>query len=44
MKDLEFLLIPIAVLLFPILWKVAAISARLKERFPTEKKQDLEWH
>jgi hypothetical protein len=43
MKDLEFLLIVIAVLLVLILWKLSAISARLKERFPTEKEQDLQW-
>lgn len=43
MKDLEFLLIVIAVLLLLIFWKLSAISARLKERFPTEKEQDYEW-
>lgn len=43
MKDLEFLLIVIAVLLLLIFWKLSAISARLRERFPTEKEQDLEW-
>jgi hypothetical protein len=43
MKDLEFLLIVIAVLLFLIYWKVSAISARLKERFPTEKERDSQW-
>jgi hypothetical protein len=31
------------VLLVLIFWKVSAISARLKERFPTEKEQDFEW-
>jgi hypothetical protein len=34
MKDLEFLPIVIAVLLLLIFWKLSAISARLKERFP----------
>jgi hypothetical protein len=43
MKDLGFLLTIIAVLLFLIFWKLSAISARLKERFPTEKEQDFEW-
>jgi hypothetical protein len=43
MNDLEFLLTVIAILLVVILWKLSAISARLKERFPTEKEQDLEW-
>ena len=43
MKDLEFLLIVIAVLLLLILGKLSGISARLKERCPTEKEQDLEW-
>ena len=43
MKDPAFLLFVIAVLLVLIFWKLSAISARLKERFPTEKEQDLEW-
>lgn len=43
MKDLEFVLIIIAVLLFLIFWKLSAISARLKERFPTEREQDIQW-
>ena len=43
MRDLEFLLIVIAVLLLLILGKLSSISARLKERFPTEEEQDLEW-
>lgn len=43
MNNLEFLLTVIAILLVLILWKLGAISARLKERFPTEKEQDHEW-
>jgi hypothetical protein len=43
MKDLEFLLIVIAVLLLLIFWKLSSISARLKERLPTEIEQDFEW-
>jgi hypothetical protein len=43
MKDLDFLLIIIAVLPLLIHWKVSAINARLEERFPTGKKQDFEW-
>jgi hypothetical protein len=33
----------IAVLQLLIFWKLSAISARLKERFPTEKEQDYKW-
>lgn len=43
MSDLQYLLIVIAVMLALILWKLTAISERLKERFPTEKEQDREW-
>jgi len=43
MNNLEFLLTLIVILLVVILWKLAAISWRLKERFPTEKEQDREW-
>jgi hypothetical protein len=43
MKDLESLLIMVVALLVLILWKLHSISARLKERFPTEKEQDYEW-
>jgi len=38
--DLKTLLLIIAVLLLMIWWQVSSISARLKERFPTEKEQD----
>jgi hypothetical protein len=43
MRDLEILLSVIAVLLFLIFLKLSAISARLKERLPTEKERDLQW-
>jgi hypothetical protein len=43
MRDLEFILIVIAVLLLLIFWKLSAISARLRERLPTEKERDLQW-
>jgi hypothetical protein len=33
----------IVVLLFSIDWKLMKVSARLKEKFPTEKEQDYEW-
>lgn len=41
--DLTSLLLVIVALLFLILWKVSDISARLKDRFPTEKEQDYKW-
>lgn len=41
--DLTTLLLVIVALLFLILWKVSDISARLKDRFPTEKEQDYKW-
>jgi hypothetical protein len=37
------LLLIIIVLLVGILWKLSAISGRLKEKFPTEKEEDLKW-
>lgn len=41
--DIQTLLLIIAVLLLLIFWKLSDISARLKDRFPTEKEQDYEW-
>jgi hypothetical protein len=41
--SVEYLLILVAVLLIMIYGKLDRISARLKERFPTEKEQDYEW-
>jgi hypothetical protein len=38
--NIEKLLMGIAVLLLLIFWKLSAISARLKEHFPTEKELD----
>jgi hypothetical protein len=41
--NIQTLLVVIAVLLLLIFCKLSAISARLKERFPTEKEQDYKW-
>jgi len=41
--SIQTLLVVIAVLLLLIFWKLSAISARLKERFPTEKEEDYKW-
>jgi hypothetical protein len=41
--SIEGLLVIIAILLVGILWKLSAINRRLKERFPTEKEDDLKW-
>jgi len=41
--NIQTLLLAIAVLLLLIFWKLSAINARLKERFPTKKEQDYKW-
>jgi hypothetical protein len=43
MPDLRLLLGIITVLLFLILWKISAIAARLREKFPTEKEEGYDW-
>lgn len=43
MPDLRLLLEIITVLLLLILWKISAIAARLREKFPTEKEEDYDW-
>ena len=41
--NIQTLLLSIVVLLLLIFWKLSDISARLKERFPTDKEQDYKW-
>lgn len=43
MSTIAAFLLAIVVLLFFILLRLGRIDARLKERFPTEKEEDLQW-